>query len=141
MPFEQSCGVVMFHREKGFLLLRYTYGHWGFVKGNIEEGESEEETCLREIEEETGIQRESIYVLTEFHEKINYFYIKEKKRIYKKVTYLLAETVSNEIKLSYEHTEYVWLPYEKALKKITFKNDKNILKKAMETLEKKNMKL
>lgn len=135
MPFEHSCGVVIFHKEKGFLLLRYTYGHWGFVKGNIEEGESEEETGLREIEEETGIQRKSIHFFPEFNEKINYFYVKDGKKIYKKVTYLLAETASNEIRLSYEHTEYAWLPYEKALLKITFKNDKNILKKAKKTLE------
>ena len=40
MPFERSGGAILFHKEKGFLLLKYGWGHWGFVKGNIEEGGS-----------------------------------------------------------------------------------------------------
>lgn len=137
MPFERSCGVILFHKEKGFLLLKYEWGHWGFVKGNIEEDEKEEETILREAKEEAGIQKEAIHFLPEFQEKINYFYKKEGKTIYKEVMYLLAETTAEEIKLSHEHTGYAWLPYEKAIKKITHKNARNVLKKAKEFLEKR----
>ena len=139
MPFERSCGVILFNKEKNFLLLKYGWGHWGFIKGNIEKGEKEKETILREAEEETGISKESIHFLSGFREKINYFYKKEGKTIYKEVIYLLAETTAEEIKLSYEHTDYAWLPYEEAVKKITHENDRNVLKKAKEFLEKSSL--
>ncbi|KAA0003433.1 MAG: NUDIX domain-containing protein [Thermoplasmata archaeon] len=139
MPFERSCGVILFNKEKNFLLLKYGWGHWGFIKGNIEKGEKEKETILREAEEEAGINKESIHFLSGFREKINYFYKKEGKTIYKEVIYLLAETTAEEIKLSYEHTDYAWLPYEEAVKKITHENDRNVLKKAKEFLEKSSL--
>jgi len=120
MPFERSCGVILFNKEKGFLLLKYGWGHWGFVKGNVE----------------AGINRESIRFIPGFREKISYYYKKEGKTIYKEVVYLLAETTEKEIKLSYEHTDYAWLPYEEAMKKITHENDRNVLKKAKKFLEK-----
>ncbi|HHF56026.1 MAG TPA: diadenosine tetraphosphate hydrolase, partial [Thermoplasmatales archaeon] len=33
MPVERSCGGVIF-KDKKYLLLKYGWGHWGFVKGN-----------------------------------------------------------------------------------------------------------
>ena len=53
---EHSCGIVLFHAKK-ILLLKYKGGgHWDFPKGHIEKGESETETTLRELREETGIK-------------------------------------------------------------------------------------
>ena len=54
---EKSCGAVVFLKktEVNYLLLRYGAGHWDFVKGNIEPNESEKETVIRELQEETGI--------------------------------------------------------------------------------------
>ena len=63
MPKEKSAGAVIFRMENGepyYLLLRYYSGHWEFAKGHIEEGESNEETVKREIEEETGIKIEEM---------------------------------------------------------------------------------
>lgn len=135
MPVERSCGGVIFKDGK-YLLLRYEWGHWGFVKGNIEKGESLEETFLREAEEETGLKKEDLEIIEGFKEKISYFYRKEGKTIYKEVTYFLAESKTFDVKLSYEHTAYDWLEYEKALIRITYKNDRNILTKAHEFLKK-----
>jgi len=42
----------------------------------------------------------------------------------------LVETKQKEIKLSFEHTGYQWLSFEEAQKHLTFKNAKQILKKA-----------
>ncbi|KKP93124.1 MAG: NUDIX hydrolase [Parcubacteria group bacterium GW2011_GWA1_36_12] len=50
--------------------------------------------------------------------------------IFKLVTFFVAETKTKDIKLSPEHIGYLWLPYEEALKKITYKNSKELLKKA-----------
>ena len=55
---EKSCGAVVFLKtleETKYLLLQYEAGHWDFVKGNVEPEESEKETVLRELQEETGI--------------------------------------------------------------------------------------
>ncbi len=55
---EKSCGAVVFRRGPGeprYLLIREHNGFWGFPKGHTEEGESERDTALREIKEETGL--------------------------------------------------------------------------------------
>ncbi len=135
MPVERSCGAVIFKDGK-YLLLKYEWGHWGFVKGNIEKGESLEKTFLREAEEEAGLKKEDLEIIYGFREKINYFYRKEGKTIYKEVIYLLAESKTFDVKLSYEHTAYKWLSYEEALEKITHENDRKVLEKAHQFLKK-----
>jgi len=131
MPFEKSAGAVIFRKEEGkiyYLLLHYEMGHWGFPKGHIEKGESLEQTVRREVKEETGI--EDIEILSGFKKWIKYFYKLKDKNIFKIVTYLLAETKQRKVKISYEHKGYAWLSYNDALNRLTFKNSKEILKKA-----------
>lgn len=135
MPIERSAGAVVFRKEKEvlyYLLLHYKAGHWDFPKGNIKKGEELTETARRETEEETGI--EDIKFIQGFKEKINYFYQRGGKKIYKTVVFFLTETKTKEIKLSFEHIGFEWLPYKEALDKLTFKNAKEILKKANEFL-------
>jgi len=130
MPRERSCGAVVF-RKNGpvkYLLLHYETGHWDFVKGQVEEGETEEETARRELLEETGIA--DAQFIRDFRERISYFYRRESKTVYKEVIFLLAETRRSEVTLSYEHVGYAWLPYEEALERLPFKNAKAVLRKA-----------
>ena len=61
------------------------------------------------------------------------------RNIFKIVTYFLAETKTEEIKISGEHIGFEWLPYEAALGKLTFKNAKDILKKANDYLSEKGI--
>jgi len=141
MPKETSAGAVVFRKENNriyYLLLHYESGHWDFPKGHIEKDEKEEDTVKREVTEETGI--EDIKIIEGFKEWIKYFYRKtydlnedEKKKaswIFKIVTFYLAETKTKEVKISFEHTGFKWLTYKKALEQLTFKNAKEILKKA-----------
>ena len=136
MPIEKSAGAIIFRKEKGkmyYLLLQYELGHWGFSKGHIEKGESFEDTVRREVKEETGLG--DIKIINGFKEWIKYFFKLKGKNIFKIVTYLLAETKTKEVKISWEHTGYKWLAYEEALEQLTFKNTKEILKKANEFLK------
>lgn len=154
IAFEKSVGAVIFRKEKGralFLLLNYgklksgKY-HWGFAKGHVEKGESEEETMRREILEETGISK--LKKVSNFQESNRYFYkafgeeLKKRKArgkktlIAKKVIYFLAEVKSKEVKISEEHVDYKWLPYDKAVEKVTYKNLKKVLEKAKTFLDK-----
>jgi len=136
MAFEKSAGAVVFRRENNkifYLLLHYQSGHWGFPKGHIEKGESIEETAKREIEEETGIK--DIKFIKGFKQWIKYFFKRnypgqKKENVFKIVTYLLAETSQKKVKISFEHIGYEWLTFDEALKRLTFKNSKEILKKA-----------
>jgi len=54
-----SCGFIVAHRGVNdaleFLLIKSSRGHWGFPKGHMNQGESEMETAMRELKEETGI--------------------------------------------------------------------------------------
>ncbi len=130
MPREKSCGAVVFKKNTTilYLLLHYASGHWDFVKGQVEANESEKETVMRELKEETGI--EGADFVGDFREEINYFYRRRDTTIFKKVTYFLVQSHTSEVELSYEHVAYVWLNYRKAIERLTFKNARNVLKKA-----------
>ena len=131
---ERSAGVILFNRAEGiqFLVLKYPSGHWDFVKGNIEEGEEEEETVKRELFEETGINNLEIH--QGFNEKAEYNYYKKNNKVHKIVSYYLGETNQKQVKLSFEHLEYKWSNYEDLMKLITFGNSREILKKGNERI-------
>ncbi len=135
MRFEKSCGAVIFRRDGQntlYLLLHYESGHWDFVKGHVEEGESETNTLVRETEEETGLK--DLHIADGFREKVNYFFHQKGEKINKTVVFFLAETKTEKIKISDEHKDFTWLPYEDAYKKLTFKNAKDIFEKANKKL-------
>ncbi len=128
---ERSAGAVIFRKEKEaiyYLLLHYQAGHWDFPKGHIEEGESLKQTIIREVAEETGIM--DIVFIDGFKEKIEYFFKLKGKAVFKVVMFFLAQTETKEVKLSFEHVDFKWLFYEKALEQLTYKNAKEVLKKA-----------
>lgn len=135
MAKEKSCGAVIFRRnEKTFLylILKYKAGHWDLVKGHSEGDESEKETVLRELEEETGITQAEF--VPGFREKVSYFFQRQGNTVYKEVAYFLAETPEERVRLSDEHVAYRWLHYEEALNMITFENSRSVIKKAHERL-------
>jgi bis(5'-nucleosidyl)-tetraphosphatase len=130
MIHEKSCGAVVFFKgvQVDFLLLQYEAGHWDFVKGNVEPNESEIETVFRELQEETGIA--ATQTIDGFRERIQYFYRRQGETVQKEVIFYLIEADTEKVQLSFEHVGYSWLDYNKALEKLTFKNAKDLLKKA-----------
>ena len=132
---ETSAGIVIFRKEgskKLFLLLHYPSGHWDFVKGKMEKGESTNQTAVRETQEETGIT--DITFLKEFEEWIEYNFKYQGELVQKKVVFFLAETKTKEIKISHEHSGYTWMDYNSAMEKTTFDNAKTVLTKAQKLL-------
>ncbi len=127
---ERSAGAVLFIETptaKKYLLLNYPSGHWDFVKGNIEKGETLTETVIREIREETSIS--DVGFVDGFEEKVEYHYQRNGDLVHKEVVFFLAKTDTKDVKISHEHLGFTWLTYEDALKKLTYKNAQNILKK------------
>ena len=136
---EISIGSVLYILDINFninyLILNYSYGHWDFPKGNIENGESELDTIKREIMEETGIT--DINFIDDFRQQISYRYKKKFKLVNKLVIYYIVETKSNKVVLSFEHVNFAWLNYNDALNRLSFDNSKKILKNANEFLSSK----
>lgn len=139
--WEISVGAVVFRvlasGEREYLLLQYPSGHFDFAKGHVEAGETEVMTLRRETEEETGLTNLQIL---ERRMSIRYFYIakgneavkrKEAGRglwIFKEVHFYPAKVdLDQEVRLSHEHTGFVWLPYAAAVTKATFDNAKNLI--------------
>ena len=132
---ETSAGIVLFRKEgskKLFLLLHYPSGHWDFVKGKMEKGESTHQTAIREAQEETGIT--DITFVENFEEWIKYNFKYQGELIQKKVVFFLAETKTKEIKISHEHSGYTWMDYNSSMDKTTFDNAKTVLTKAQNLL-------
>jgi 8-oxo-dGTP pyrophosphatase MutT (NUDIX family) len=134
---ETSAGIVLFRKENEknmFLLLHYPSGHWDFVKGKMEKGESTHETATRETQEETGIT--DIKYLENFEEWIEYNFQYQGELVQKKVVFFLAETKTEEIIISHEHSGFIWTDYNSAMEKTTFDNAKTVLTKAQALLSK-----
>jgi len=134
---ERSAGIVLFlEKPEGnrFLLLNYPTGHWDFIKGKIELGETEHQTAVRETKEETGIS--DLEFIDEFKENINYNFQYEGELIYKEVVFFLAKTKTETVMVSHEHLGYTWLDYKNAIEKTTYQNAKDIISKANDLLQK-----
>lgn len=137
MRTEFSCGALLYcidNQQIIFLLLHYFSGHWDFPKGNRERGENYIETIRREIKEETGIS--DLNFIDGFVKEISYKYLRHNQLISKKVVYFLARTNSKDVVLSSEHTDFVWVHYESALKRLTYKKSKEILTEGYKFLKK-----
>ncbi|MCQ2471560.1 MAG: NUDIX domain-containing protein [Clostridia bacterium] len=138
--YERSCGAVVFREIGGmtrFLLIKNKRSaHWGFPKGHVEQGETDQQTAYREVLEETGIR---INILPDFVTKSQYSI---QGKVEKSVNIYLATTEdTNTIIQKEEIEDYVWLGYEKAKTRLKFENDHAILDKAVDYIAKNNLKV
>lgn len=136
MRYVKSCGLVAYKQignENYYLIIKSLNGDVGFPKGHMEPGESELETAIRELKEETGID---VNVIPGFRRQIEY----ELRRIpdtVKQSVYFLGECISDNIVCQEaEVTEAGFVSYEDALKLLTFEETKNILEDAEKLLDK-----
>lgn len=136
--YESSCGAVVFRDIKGevkYLLIKNRRSaHWGFPKGHIEQGETLEQTALREVLEETGLH---INIIDGFSCVSKY---KIRDKIDKTVTIFVGTTSDTSTVIQREEIEdFIWLTYDKAMNLLKFENDKNILESAYNFLNENNI--
>jgi len=132
MRYEKSCGAVVFRNDNGnlkILLLKHINGgHWGLPKGHVEPEETEQQTAIREILEETGLEVYKLY--DQFRYEMDYSPF---EGVMKKVIYFVAEVKESKFKLEVEEVEQcIWLGFDEALEIVTYENTKKLLKKAYE---------
>lgn len=120
---EKSCGCIIIDRGK-VLLVQQTKGHWGFPKGHVEAGETEIETAIREVKEETNLD-------VEINENKRYSmeYITDRGTLKKVVLFIAKKISGNEKYQESEIKSIKWLNYEDAIKTITYDNTRELFKK------------
>ena len=114
-------------------MLQYPQGHWSFPKGHVEAGEDHRSTARRELLEETGI--EEIRIIPSWTERTEYSYSRKGSVNQKQVYWYLATTDEFQVKLSHEHTNFLWLDPESAIEQLTFEQEKIVLSNARKVLE------
>lgn len=122
---EKSCGCIIVNEDK-VLLIQHNEGHWDFPKGHVEGNETEVETAIREVKEETNLDVE-VY---EDKKYISEYYTN--KGNFKQVVYFLAKSKNTELKMQEEEIQNIeWLPFKQAINRITYDNSREILKQVI----------
>lgn len=114
----KSAGFVIFRRKPDieYLFLQASYGthHWSPPKGQVDEGEAEFTTALREIGEEIGLVEDDLKIHRDVTKSVEYIERKGRQKI---ATFWLAELARDApIRLSDEHLDYKWFNLEEACK-------------------------
>lgn len=151
MKFQFSAGGIVLRQaqdkftKKGWevLVCQHSQHHgWVFPKGLIgdkKESESKEETAIREVKEETGIDGKIIKLLT----PVTYWFVFEgdpttgsgQEKVRKTVYYFLMEYVGGDItKHDHEMEAVDWLPKEEVEERLTYKSDQKVWKEALRIL-------
>ena len=133
MKREKSCGAVIFRAEntgRNYLILTSTLGHTTLCKGHVEGGETEHETAVREIMEETGL---TVDFVDGFREVITY---SPRPGRMKDVVFFLAQVSGGEPVCQPEEVAAIrFLPFGEALAALTHASDRDTLQKAHAFLE------
>jgi bis(5'-nucleosidyl)-tetraphosphatase len=134
---ERSAGVIIYRTDPptgGRMFLLLDYGrHWEFPKGHVEKGEGDAAAAIRELREETGIT--DVQLDPTFKREITYFFRAKKGGVIRKtVMFFLGQTHTADVQLSHEHVGYIYLPFNQALRKVTYANARELLKRAGEHL-------
>lgn len=128
---EYSAGAVLFCTRDGqrlYVLVTELSGNTGLPKGHVEEGETKEQTALREIFEETGIIAR---LVSGFGGDIVY---PQGRNMLKHFTFFLAEFSPEQEPESGPDVVAHILPYEQALRKLSFADVRTILSQAEQFL-------
>ena len=129
MKKEKSCGAVVYKFENNeiyILLLKHIKGHFSFPKGHVEENETEIQTAIREIKEETNLD---VLIDSNFR-YINTYSPKE--NTIKDVIYFVATPKNNDVLPQLSEIEKIeWIKSDGAYDIITYLDDKILLKEAL----------
>lgn len=126
---ERSCGAIVFRLHGGVLqvlMVRHSARHWSFPKGHIEICETDKETAIREVFEETGIE---ITILSDFVEESTY---SPRPGVKKTVRFFIGDYVGGVLSPQLEEVSNAeWMTPEEACELLTFDRDREIFRSAL----------
>jgi len=131
MITEKSCGAIVYtkdHNRIQYVIIRSKEGIYGFPKGHMEGAESEAETALREVSEETGL---TVRLIHGFRTEDSYTFVRNGETRVKQVVYFLGK-FSNQIPIAQEEevSSIHLMDYDSALAVFQFENTKSLLTQA-----------
>ena len=134
---ERSAGGVVVRSHDGVahvLLIRDPYRNWGLPKGHLEAGEDAAAAALREVREETGLDR--IELGPELG-SIDWYFRQEDRLVHKFCSFFLMRSPDGELspELSEGITECIWLPPEEAMARVTYDNAREMIRMALSRLD------
>lgn len=140
---EISAGGVVYRRHGGVaqVVLIRVGKRWGLPKGRVEEGEGLQETALREVMEETGLEGKVVTKLKD----ITYWYMNEtrygeKVRIFKRVYFYLIRYLRGDVRRhDKEVDEARWLPISEAFKRLRYPTERETMRMAATLIEDKDV--
>lgn len=133
-----SAGGVVYREEEGALLValcgRLRPGTWNLPKGTPDDGETIEQTALREVREETGLEVEIEAPLG----AIEYWFTRDSTRFHKRVHFFLMGERGGSMDLHDPEFDVVeWFPAVQAVRTLTFDTEAGMVRKAIDALSKK----
>jgi DNA polymerase len=140
---DKSIGIIPIFYEKNkywFLIIQQSLRDWIFPKGHPISGETDTQTALRELYEETKINKCTI--IDNFKYELNYSFKRQGVIVEKQVIFFLGlvdiSNISTIISLENSAGEVLdlkWLSYDDALKQLTHKNQQEMLKQVFKYLK------
>ncbi len=116
-PPEARCAALIGRTDRRGRLL------WSLPKGHIEEGESSEQTAIREVAEETGIQGVVVAELG----SIDYWFVTEGRRVHKTVHHFLLRSVGGELSdADVEVTQVDWVPLSELNSRLAYADERRL---------------
>ena len=101
---------------------------WVFPKGTPDEGETIEETALREVREESGLEVEILQPLG----SIDYWFAIRGERVHKIVHFFLMRAQGGDVSLhDHEYDEVRWVPVSEARRLLTYDTYRHMLDRAV----------
>ena len=101
---------------------------WGLPKGTPDAGETREETALREVNEETGLE----VVTSGFIDAIEYWFVENGTRCHKTVYFYLMSPTGGDVSRHDDEFDVVrWMPVEEALDTLTYDNEVRVVQKGL----------
>jgi 8-oxo-dGTP pyrophosphatase MutT (NUDIX family) len=109
---------------------------WTLPKGTPKAGESREETAIREVEEETGLEVR----ITGPLDSIEYGFVQSGTRINKTVHYFMMEPTGGDLaRHDHEFDEVRWIPFDTAASTLTFETERALVARAADVLAQRGL--
>ena len=129
MRKDESFGVIPLRRVQGewevFIIQHKHSGYWGFPKGHAESDETSEEAAFRELKEETNL--ELVHLIRKEPLKEQYTFIMDRRRVFKQVSYFIAEVKGAIALQEGEIHDGKWLALPEAIHCVTHQEGKTLL--------------